>query len=769
MEWRITTPREVALRILAPRFGSSAAPAASSIDLADFQKSAVASAARIMKQRGGVLIADSVGLGKTFVALALIEAALAEGTNVLVVVPAALRRMWRRELKRLPQCAATVTILSHTALALGRRSSHVTGLVVVDEAHAFRNPRTARYRALRPLCRTARVVLLTATPVNNSLSDLYFQLRLCCSDSAFRDIGIGSLRAFLLTPAAPPSDVDLARLRGAVIVRRTRAQVRAAAPAGFAFPRTVLTLPVPYELPIRVAALGELLPRVTFAAYALNPRSATSAELMRLAFLKRLESSGRALRATVTRQIRYHEQFITALAGGMLLRPGTFRSLYQVEENVVQLAFDAVALEPATGDVRALKRTVESDLAALHAWLAALSPDDNKLHVLRELLAGRAGQKTLVFTEFRDTARYLWRQLRARFPTGLVDGSGAWIGESPASRRAVIERFAPVANHARVHRREEIGVLIATDVLAEGMNLQDADAVVSYDLPWNPVRLIQRAGRIDRMGSEHDVVKVYNMLPDREFDAFLGLVRTIRTKLAVVRGAVGLEHAVLEPDDAFESVMRAVRAAADGALDRIEQDTESEARLRIQFCELPPIAGIPVAAIPARNGWRGFVVGLSRGTDWWVVALDPEGAEPSANVADPILECALQHGEAGRAPTGDWRRTVADMLARLNARAAAAPLERRSAAAAVARQIRNALIDLPFDEPAGVYERADGVLAALGGVLSAAAEDALEPIARRRFTGCADLLDAVENALRSAEFPRENEAPWQLTGVLVLD
>ncbi|MBI4544987.1 MAG: hypothetical protein HY703_07330, partial [Gemmatimonadetes bacterium] len=237
----MATPREVALRVLAARFGRSGPgpptpPTGSGLfDFATFQAEALERAQRILETRRGVIVADSTGLGKTYVALGLIDRWLQQGRRVAVATPAVLRREWQPHLARLAQhhgasllcprgraiprepvglvalqeaapetgrprgggaAQALVCWLSHTRLSRSGASLEGLGrvdLVVIDEAHALRSPRTRRYQAAAELCRGARVLLLTATPVNNSLADLYWQLRLFSGDSDFRDAGVANL------------------------------------------------------------------------------------------------------------------------------------------------------------------------------------------------------------------------------------------------------------------------------------------------------------------------------------------------------------------------------------------------------------------------------------------------------------------------------------------------------------------------------------------------------------------------------------------------
>lgn len=762
----MTSPREAALRILAARDRSKIDMPPTSLPLAAFQHEAFERATAILQRRRGVLIADSVGLGKTFVALALIEAAIRRADPVLVVVPASLRRMWRTELKRLAVPADDVTLISHTGLALRGCAGIQPGLVVVDEAHAFRNPRTRRYRALRGAVCSAKVVLLTATPVNNSLADLYFQLSLFCADGAFHDLGIGSLRAALLDGNSL-RDAEFARLRRAVMVRRTRSQIRGTEPQGLRFPKRVIVVPVSYALPLGPAAMRGLLQRLSFVAYRLERDDTFSPEVLRFGLMKRLESSGFAIQSTLRRQIRYYEQLLGALSRGLILRPRTFRSLYQPTDDSLQLVLEPLALvKPAGGISNQCVEQARAELATLREWSDALSMQDDKLRVLLDLLKARsASSKILIFTEYRETASYIWRALRQRFAVGLIDGSGAWIGASSAPRRQVIDRFAPVANGAHVHEREAIRVLIATDVLAEGMNLQDADTVISYDLPWNPIRLIQRAGRVDRIGSPHEVVTVFNFIPDREFDAFLGLARTIRRKLDSVRASVGLDGAVLEPDDAFETVFKALKSGDSTILDQIElRETQVEPQVRHRFDAPLPASGTPIAAVPGASETRALVA-LQRGTEWRTAVIDLRtGEETPEHPAHRILEGALELETGGCVPP-----EVCDIAERFAAQVAAGPTDRRSAAGRVARLVRHRLLELQLDGVPAVYFAADQVLSGLARVVDTDVEMELAVVLRRDWSTLSELLRTVQKALSASRNPAPPPLGWRITGVIIAD
>ncbi|MGH7544762.1 MAG: helicase-related protein [Gemmatimonadota bacterium] len=580
------------------------APHVGLFDLTAFQKEAVSRAERALDVYAGAVVADSVGLGKTFVGLALIERALRRGERVLVVTPAALRHDWRRELAalapllpptergawelprarpaapsnlelRLEEAPAPyrprLTWVSTERLGRSRLPPHVAGpyrLLLVDEAHQFRNPATQRHRALAKLARGARVALLTATPVNNTPRDLLHLLELFAGPGDFRELGVPDLRLALRENGFYE---EARALLGTVVIRRTRPFIatryggvtwtdRDGRRQELRFPRRAPPHAVPYDLARTYGRLYEVLEEeitgLRFAAlepFAAGDPARTAAPILRILLLKRLESSVEALRRSVARQIAFHVEVERALAEGRRLSQTTFRRLFEQgdERDQVQLALGVVLPElPPRERLRTLNEAVARDLGALrriHAALAAIPPErDAKLTALRHLLDALRAERVLVFTEFRDTARYLFRELRGTGRLAQIDHARAVVsGEAAGTRvdrRWVIERFAPRANRAPdPPAREQVDVLIATDVLSEGLNLQDAKHVVSYDLPWNPVRLLQRAGRVDRLGSPHDVVVLHHFQPEAGLERLLGLLAVLRTKLRAIDRTVGLD------------------------------------------------------------------------------------------------------------------------------------------------------------------------------------------------------------------------------------
>lgn len=557
-----------------------------SYPLAEFQEDAVRRARSILRRRAGAIVADEVGLGKSYVALALMEEVLNDGGSVGLVVPAALRPPWKRlvrglERRRAGGAGGGIHLVTHTRLSRGTHNVERLGaahLLVVDEAHAFRNPATRRYRALAELCPGAGVLLLTATPVNNDPADLIHLVRLFAADNAFADIGVASLRACLtggsdggVAPVVRRRDDDAVRGSAAaeevrrigreVVIRRSRSLLGASGReirvggTPMAFPCRAPPEVVRYRDP-RVPGATGTIAALELAPYRLAARSANphpalmdapAGALLRLGLLKRLESGAAAFTASLRRLLRYLRRFERAAMDGRLLRPADRLAEESGDGDAVQLLLEALVLdEPAPGlDLQALLSSTRRDLERIRELLGSFRGPDPKLELLRAWARDRpAAEKVVVFTEFRDTAAALWHALAPAGGVGRIDGSGAWLGLRPSGRRAVIERFAPMANGARApSERERVDLLIATDVLSEGQNLQDAAVVISYDLPWNPVRLLQRIGRVDRLGSRHETVRTRLFLPADGVDDVLRLTERLRRKLGGIAATVGAEHA----------------------------------------------------------------------------------------------------------------------------------------------------------------------------------------------------------------------------------
>ncbi|HEX6589415.1 MAG TPA: DEAD/DEAH box helicase [Longimicrobiales bacterium] len=749
-----TLPRAVpgavaAAHILRDRFGEAQTSGVTSDGLFEFQREAVTRARAILARRGGVLIADSVGLGKTHVARELLRPAFEAGARVTVVGPAALARHWRAAL----HSSGAFEWCSYARLSRGRVSEGRRDCVVFDEAHALRNPASMRYRRAHELARDAQVILLTATPVNNSVWDLYYLLRLFAGDRDFADVGVASLRsafeearASVLLGAAP----SLLPVLRAVLVRRTRASLLPDVVRRF--PEQRPPVPIYYafgghDSPDLLAEVGGAIPELAFPAH--QERGPAPGELLRRSLFKRLESSVHALKRSVLRYDALLAACMRALDRGLLPDP----RMHPAQDDD-QLAFDVLLHRPVQDQPRAgrLHSAIERERTLLQRMLTALhGVPDEKLAALVALLAGPlADERVIVFTQFRDTARYLHGALARRFRVALIDGGGALLGLSPIERADVVRRFAPRANGAPPARaHEQVDVLIATDVLSEGFNLQDASAVVSYDLPWNPIRLVQRIGRIDRLGSTHSRIGSYHFLPG-DLDRYLGLLDRIAAKTSAIDATVGAEMPAIHA-----SLARALDRGDASFLTRVEEDSDPfalDGKLRTLQRRLTSVEvgdDFVWATLPAAThaGSCAMVAARVGGRVEWL-AISGGDARRDENACAALLEEAAAHNVATILPDPVALDVVLvaarRAIAKLQATVESAPLLPRGGGAARAGR---RLLELAASAPGGaseqLYVRIERALHSLAGAPDAAISALLAaPDAHSRL---GQLLAAIED------------------------
>jgi hypothetical protein len=493
-------------------------PARSSVPphwLAPHQVPAFERLLAIVRRYRGAVLADAVGLGKSFVALAV---AAACESPVALVVPAILVSQWKSLIGRVRFDARILTHESLSAARARRPLPSGLGLIVVDEAHRFRNPATNRYRCLARWTIATPILLVTATPVYNRPADLVHLLRLFLPDDALVALGVPSLsRAVREHEPSPELAAAVARL----VVARSRRRAVTGWP-GLRFParlpgRTLRVSPAEPDLVMELSAAVRQL-RLPEAA----------GPLLRLTLLRRLASSVAALRETLRRYEAFHTLAIQAADVRFRLTRRQFRRLFPMPDAAdLQLAMlpllldSADGVDPDTGDLETLRQLLER---------AKVGPDP-KADALARLLTGSA-QKTIVFTTAAATVRHLLRRLSATLRVGAVAGSTAWLGRGRATRREVLCAFAPVAlGVTPPSAAAAVDVLVATDLLGEGLNLQDATRVVHYDLPWSPARLAQRVGRVDRLGSKHAHVTTVAFLPPEPLASAIALERRLAAKV----------------------------------------------------------------------------------------------------------------------------------------------------------------------------------------------------------------------------------------------
>ncbi|HEY8767920.1 MAG TPA: helicase-related protein [Dehalococcoidia bacterium] len=596
-------PHTIYLRALLDLYGSEVVgsrPDAlpSAVQLAPFQRDGYERARAVLERFHGVVYADGVGTGKTEIGLAFVEEyALRRGLHVLVVCPAQLRENWTA---RLDRARLPAQVISYQELSTDeqlapespyrRRVLHSAKdsyrLVIVDEGHALRTAGTTWYRAMERLLGGERkdLVLLTATPINNGLWDLYNLVMVFARhDRAFAAAGIPSVRALFLRAGAnqkDPENLDpdvLFPLADLVSVRRDRRFIEEHYP-GAVFPDgTPVRFPTPeprterYDLDTDhpglfheiTDAIGALtMARYRPSAYALGGaeavEEATLAGLLQSGILKRFESCWWACLKTVQRMIAAHDAFLAAWDQGRVPSRDVLREAAKAEveeagaaswvEQQLESDLESVVVEAFRAEYRDHVAADRTLLARMRERLAGLSADgDSKLALLRSLLEASASQKVAVFAGYGETVEYLHEHLpelvghRSRV---TVIGSET----DPDARLQALGRFCPetVVREGYQPPEGEVDLLLSTDVLSEGQNLQQAAQVISYDMPWNPQRVVQRYGRVIRLKSPHERVSLVTMLPvPGELEGLLGIEATIRRKI-LSAGVFGMDAEVVE-------------------------------------------------------------------------------------------------------------------------------------------------------------------------------------------------------------------------------
>lgn len=613
-------PYIIYLRMLFERYGDEIRQEAddlgTTIKLAQFQEDGVWRARRILDERNGVLVADGVGLGKTFIAGALIRDAVEQRRQrVLVVAPATLRDGPWEHFRLRYQLGAEIVSFEQLAAGDLNFAPNEYAMVIVDEAHGVRNPETQRAAAMRHLLQGApakKLVLLTATPVNNTLWDLYYLLAYFIrDDAAFADVGIRSLRQhFGEAMAMDPEDLSPDKLfdvLDAVGVRRTRHFVKryyphdrieidgALVPIQFPKPnvaevdyRLDEVLPdffesfahsltcdpeeCDHEEPIASEPFLKLA-RYLPSRYLISGEEAAHerqvAGLLRSGLLKRFESSVHAFALTCERMAALHDTFLDLLERGSVATSEVLKewaksdaadldemlasigedvspaSMYQVRELRADVQTDRDLLRSFATRARAVTRDNDPKLQALKAELAKIATDAESEGIGER--DTREKRKAIVFSYFAETVDWIEDFLtNGGAPDPYTGRVVAAVGGDEAAVQRAAFGFAPASTEAPPGKDSDLfDILITTDVLAEGVNLQQARHVINFDLPWNPMRLVQRHGRIDRIGSPHAEVFIRCFMPDDRLDELLRLEARLQRKITQAAMSVGVEDVVI--------------------------------------------------------------------------------------------------------------------------------------------------------------------------------------------------------------------------------
>jgi len=510
------------------------------------QQRAVARVRHLLRLTGGALLADATGLGKTFVALATGAAV----ERLLIVAPAALVDGWQQSAARARVGAAFMSAeqLSRCAAPPIRDPQ----LVVVDEAHHFRNPRTKRYAALARICNRSRVLLLSATPLQNSRDDLVAQLALFLGDAA-----------------AAASDEELARF----VVRRRTADVE------LRLPRVIA--PCRITLPIEDDLLDELL---ALPPPVVGRDEGEAAALVAYTLLRQWSSSRAALVGGLRRRLAKALALTTSLEAGRWPSREELAT-WSCGDDALQLALPELLSPLGTGPGKELTRlfsAVREHAGGLRKLLsrtrASLDPDESRVAAIDGICRTHPDTRLIAFSQYADTVHAIARMLMMR-RAGVAEltARGGRVAGGRVSRREVLAQFSPHAGSSPTPECNRVTLLIATDVLSEGLDLQNASVVIHLDLPWNPARLEQRVGRVRRLGSPHDEVHVYAMSPPASAERVLRVEARLRAKARLAATIVGLDSPPLDvpvavtplapPELASDSLAILERWRRDGALE----------------------------------------------------------------------------------------------------------------------------------------------------------------------------------------------------------
>jgi len=559
------------------------------VNLAEFQEDAIPRIESRLKKYRGILVADSVGLGKTWIAKKVLELiGYYERKCILIICPAQLREMWKGELKKIniPE-----NILSQEELAqedfLGKAKHCVGGkledvsLIVIDESHNFRNPLSNRWEHFFTLVNDhiskkgerPYILFLTATPINNTIWDLYWQIMLLVSMDrrAFIKENIGDLFDFFKDVDRQEDPALLNDLLNEISIRRTRDYIKknypdayieiAGAKRKIKFPERDLDN-ISYELDKTYQGMYKwisdiITEKLSMAYYRLlkykKEEKLTAEEqlalgrmmalegIFRTILLKRLESSVQAFRMSITNHIKFlHDLKKHMLQGKLLTKQSFNKYVMGADEELEDFVQELEKFNLADFRKDELFGDIDKDIEYLSSILEKIknitADQDAKLKVLAEKLnsLSKKGQ-IIVFTYYSDTLDYIHEAI-----TKNKELSGLKIAKISGdtgtfARERIVKEFLD----------RKIDILMSTDVLSEGMNLQSAQMVVNYDLHWNPTRMIQRAGRIDRIGSPYEKIFVYNVFPENELEELLRLVQVLQTKIINIDKSVGLDQTIL--------------------------------------------------------------------------------------------------------------------------------------------------------------------------------------------------------------------------------
>lgn len=575
--------------------------------------------AALLRRFGGAVLADPVGTGKTRIALEVAR----HHTAVTVVCPAVLRSMWSQSLK---DAHLSASLLSMESLSRATPATAPGGLVIVDEAHHFRNPGTQRRAALETLAWGQDILLLTATPVHNHDRDL---ASLCALFLGARSLGL---------PVAALHQL---------VCRRSEEE---------------LALPLPAVAPpvwIACPAAARVLEQIVALPPPLPPSDGgTAAALGTLVLVRQYCSSLAALRAAL------HRRLHLAITMETRLRAGVYPSRHEVRRWLLGSASVQLqlGLDSTTDSCEGLLEYLRDHTDGVRALRALLDEcdDHDRFDQVNRIIATHRDERVVLFTHSADTAHALFAALKTRWRCALLTGSHGLVASGHLPRNEILARFVPSARLPDDLLRMD--VLIATDVVSEGVNLHAASVLVHLDLPWTVARIEQRIGRLRRLGAPRSEVRQYALQPPHASEKLTGVLRRLARKAGLSRRAVGVDP-----------VGFALPASFRRGISRTRGTTSSLQRLRSLLKEWaaddPSLGASPVVVLAESDVCRGWVAAVQSDCEVFLVANEAHGVtrEPSTILrllANAGTAAACDHPEARQAAWSQLDRWLRDKVLR---------------------------------------------------------------------------------------------------------
>jgi len=557
----------------------------------EYQEQAVLNAKKILEEYGGVFVSDVVGLGKTYISAML--ASQLDGRSLVIAPPMLLEKdnpgSWPNVFSdfRVPADFESLGKLDH----LVKRGTDKYKNIFIDEAHRFRTETNITYENLAQICRGKRVILVTATPYNNSPKDILSQIKLFQKAKKSTIPNLPNLALFFSklekrlkgldrykdrTKYIKVAKENAKEIREKVLkylmVRRTRTEIEKyfsddLKKQKLKFPKVEDPEAIFYELNdeedkifnktieliTRKFKYARYMPLLYYKGKLTQPEELSQRNMgrfMKILLVKRLESSFYAFRKSIERFILYYERFLRELEKGNVYVSKKytykiFELLENDDEEKVQRLIDEDKAKkyPAKDFRKELKQDLKQDLETLREiqklW-QNIKRDPKLLKFIKMLSSHPILKKhrLIVFTESKETCDYLAKNLESKFPNQVLSYSG---GSSAATREKVIENFDARARFPK----DDYRILVSTEVLSEGINLHRSDVVINYDIPWNPTRLMQRVGRINRVDTAFDKIYTFNFFPTKQSDSLIKLKEAAEAKIHAFMTLLGDDARIL--------------------------------------------------------------------------------------------------------------------------------------------------------------------------------------------------------------------------------